>query len=119
MLYGLDASALREMTRSADRPWRRYAGPRATINAAMAAIAASVTAHPGGDPALTSHAGRQERRPAWEGFGGSSLTFFLDLAGTLGFRVGMWRSTLGRPAGRDLRGRLPSALTTRTESAHV
>ena len=44
MLYGLDASALREMTSSADRPCRRYAGPKATISAATAAIAASVAA---------------------------------------------------------------------------
>ena len=44
MLYGLDASALRETTSSADRPWRRYAGPKAMASAATAAIAASAPA---------------------------------------------------------------------------
>ena len=41
ILYGLDASALREMIRSADSPCRRYAGPRTTSSAAAAVTTAS------------------------------------------------------------------------------
>ena len=44
MRYGLEASALREMTSSADRPWRRYAGPNVRMSATSAAMTPSVAA---------------------------------------------------------------------------
>src|SRR5206468_153405 len=66
ILYGVDASALREMISSAERPWRRYAGPNVISSADAAAqrphqpVEEEADEHGDGDDAERDDRGRAE-----------------------------------------------------------